>query len=73
MSAIHILEKLAADASFNLNTMSDKDRLQIAKLLEGKPTFNAILAHTAPDEDVPLQEEPEEGEEGENPNKDGQA
>jgi hypothetical protein len=62
MTAIQILEKLGADASLDPSSMSEQDRQQIAKLVEGSKTFNAVLTH-APAEEPDSEEDDSEDDE----------
>jgi hypothetical protein len=61
MTAIQILEKLGADASFNPNNLTDLNKTEILELSEKGEDFNAalILSHSPAEEEVP-EEDPEE-------------
>lgn len=61
MTAIQILEKLGANASFNPSNLSEEDRSGIEQTLSDSNTFNAIQAQTYPeDEETPDEEKDEE-------------
>ncbi|MFT4941889.1 MAG: hypothetical protein ACI88A_004960 [Paraglaciecola sp.] len=49
MSAIQILEKLGANASFNLDQISNEEKKQLEIYIEGESTFHASLINTGPD------------------------
>lgn len=51
MTAIQILEKLGANASFNPNHLSEEDKSVIEQTLSDSQPFNAIQVQTSPDEE----------------------
>jgi hypothetical protein len=67
MTAIQILEKLGADASFNPANLTDLDKSEILELSEKGEDFNAalILSHSPAeeeDQEDDSEEKPEEKE-----------
>ena len=63
MTAIQILEKLGANASFNPNHLSEEDKSIIEQNLNDSKPFNAIQVHTHPDdEEIPDEDENENDE-----------
>ncbi len=65
MTAIQILERLGADASFHPSKLTDKDNAEIIKLSEDSPEFNApLILHHHPAEEEP-EKAPEEAPEEE--------
>lgn len=64
MTAIQILEKLGANASFNPNHLSKEDKSKIEQTLSDSKPFNAIQINTQPDED---EETPDDSENEEEP------
>jgi DNA-binding protein YbaB len=63
MTAIKLLEKLGADASFDPSLLSVEDKKTLEDIILKAKTFNAIELITVPDEKEP--EEEEEAEEKE--------
>tara|TARA_R110002167_G_scaffold361905_1_gene580637 strand:+ start:365 stop:571 length:207 start_codon:yes stop_codon:yes gene_type:complete len=61
MTAIQILEKLGANASFNPSHLNEEDKLGIQQTLSDTKPFNAIQSQTPPDEE----EIPEENQDDE--------
>lgn len=61
MTAIQILEKLGANASFNPNNLTDLNKQEILELSKNDEDFNAalILSHSPAEEDD-QEDEPEE-------------
>lgn len=57
MTAIQILEKLGADASYNSNQVSENDRLNIIKESKDTAEFSAPLTHHSPLEDEENEDE----------------
>ena len=51
MTAIQILEKLGADASFHPSKLTDNDKREIEKLSAQQPGFHAPLVHAPATED----------------------
>lgn len=66
MTAMQILEKLGADASFNPSHLSNQDKDDIAKLTENAPEFNAplILSNQHPGEEPEEEEKEQKEDEG---------
>ena len=64
MTAIQILEKLGANASFNPNQLSEEDKSAIQQTLSDSEPFNAILINTQPEDD---EETPDDSEDEEQP------
>lgn len=62
MTAIQILEKLGANASFNPNHLSEEDKSGIEQTLSDSKPFNATQLHSHPgdDEEAPENNEDEE-------------
>jgi hypothetical protein len=61
MTAIQILEKLGADASFNPNNLTDLEKTEIINLSEKEEDFNAALFLTnTPAEEDDTEEDDEE-------------
>jgi DNA-binding protein YbaB len=61
MTAIKLLEKLGADASFDPSLLAEEDKKTLEDIIQKAKTFNAIEIILAPDEE----EIPEEETEGE--------
>jgi hypothetical protein len=57
MTAIELLERLGADATFKQNLLSEEDKRTIENVIRKAKVFNAIEIVHAPDEEG---EEPEE-------------
>lgn len=51
MTAIQILEKLGADASFHPSKLTENDKKEIQQLSEQQPGFHAPLVHSPASED----------------------
>lgn len=51
MTAIQILEKLGADASFHPNKLTHDDKCKFSPLIENGVNFNAILSHSPAEDD----------------------
>jgi hypothetical protein len=51
MTAIQILEKLGADASFHPSKLTDNDKRDIEQLSAQQPGFHAPLVHAPATED----------------------
>lgn len=62
MTAIQILEKLGADASFTPNNLSAEDTTDIEQTLSNSKPFNAVQIHNPPDEEAPSEDEEKEKE-----------
>lgn len=63
MTAIQILEKLGANASFNPSNLSEEDRSGIEQTLSDSKPFNAVQVHTSPDdEETPNEDEEKDSE-----------
>ena len=62
MTAIQILEKLGADASFNPNNLTDLEKSEIIKLSEKSDDFNAalILSNAPAEEEEDTEDDSEE-------------
>jgi hypothetical protein len=58
MTAIKLLEKLGADATFDPSLLSAEDKKTLEDIIQKTKTFNAIEIIRAPDEDE-TEEEPE--------------
>lgn len=59
MTAIKLLEKLGADASFDPSLLSVEDKKTLEDIIQKAKTFNAIEIVHAPDEKEP-EEDPED-------------
>jgi len=57
MTAIQLLEKLGANASFNPNHLSKEDKSSIEQAVSTSKTFTAVQLNTQPNDD---EETPEE-------------
>ncbi|MBU3002934.1 hypothetical protein [Paraglaciecola arctica] len=62
MTAIQILEKLGADASFNPNNLTDLNKSEIIQLSETSEHFNAALHHSPAEEDDESEDKEQEAE-----------
>lgn len=63
MTAIQLLEKLGANASFNPNHLSDEEKMGIEQTLSDTKPFTAIQTQTYPeDEETPDEEQAPEKE-----------
>lgn len=51
MTAIKLLEKLGADASFNAGMLSEEDKKTVENLILNDKVFNAIVLITVPEEE----------------------
>ena len=51
MTAIKLLEKLGADATFNPSLLSTQDKKVIEDMIQKAQTFNALEIIVAPDEE----------------------
>ncbi|WP_340680883.1 hypothetical protein [Paraglaciecola sp.] len=60
MTAIQILEKFGADASFDPSHVGEVERTEFTKLSNEQPAFNAPLTHSPADEDEYENEDTEE-------------
>jgi len=60
LSAITLLEKLGADASFDPSLLSDEDKKTLEDIISRAKIFNAINLITTPDEDEKESEEEDE-------------
>ena len=58
MTAINLLEKLGADATFDPSLLSAQDKKTLEDIVKKANTFNAIEVITVPDEKEP-EKEPE--------------
>tara|TARA_R110002167_G_scaffold136332_2_gene323065 strand:+ start:2901 stop:3095 length:195 start_codon:yes stop_codon:yes gene_type:complete len=63
MTAIQILEKLGADASFHPSKLTDNDKREIEKLSAQQPGFHAPLVHAPATEDEEETEPQDDNEE----------
>jgi hypothetical protein len=65
MTAIKLLERLGADASFDPSLLSVEDKKTLEDIIQKAKTFNAIEVIHAPDEEEDDSEKEEEGSEKE--------
>jgi hypothetical protein len=65
MTAIQILEKLGANASFNPSHLSEEDKSGIEQTLSDSKPFTAIQTHIPPDDEEAPDEEKEKDSEKE--------
>jgi hypothetical protein len=62
LTAIKLLEKLGADASFDPSLLSAQDKETLEDIISKANTFNAIELISVPDEKEPEEKDPEEEE-----------
>ena len=62
MTAIKLLEKLGADASFDPSLLSVEDKKTLEEIIQKAQTFNAVEIIVAPDEEEPEEETDDESE-----------
>ena len=62
MTAIQLLEKLGADASFDPSLLSVEDKEMLEDIIHKAKTFNAVELISVPDEEEPEEESEDESE-----------
>jgi hypothetical protein len=60
MTALQILEKLGADASFGAHNLSKDENNAVKNIVESTAHFNAMLNITTPDSDEPQEDDRED-------------
>ena len=60
MTAIKLLEKLGADASFDPSLLSAEDKKTLEDIIQKAKTFNAVEIIFVPDKEVPEEETEDE-------------
>jgi hypothetical protein len=60
MTAIQLLEKIGADASFDLNLLSEEDKKSIEQIVQKAQIFNAVQNILPPDEEEPEEQQDEQ-------------